>query len=245
MALLDRYEGLPAEDVKAALRSLLVVTTSPAFGAVSKRELELALFEMLRELGIIDRKASLFSLMTELRVTRAKATQLLFDIEVRSRGDDADGLDDEIRTALAETKFAKDGDLFVLEIENPLVQAHLRNRLRDLGHVSDASFNSAIVRMSIDAATDLMVGLIPVDQRGAVKNALVAAGAPDGSVKGVLRGALKTLGKKFAGEAGDQLAEGAVEKAEEFLQPLFTVAGRGITDVWTELWDRPAGNPRA
>lgn len=242
MALLDKYDRLSADDVKAALRPLLAVATSPAFGAVSKRELELALFETFRELGIIERKASLFSLMTELRVTRAKASQLLFDIEVRSRGDDVAGLDGEVRLALAETKFAKDGDLFVLEIENPLVQAHLRNRLRELGHVSDASFNSAIVRMSIDAATDLMVELIPADRRGTVKEALVAAGAPDGSVKGVLKGALKTLGKKFAGQAGDQLAEGVVDRAEEFLQPLFAVAGRGITDVWTGLWDRAAAN---
>ncbi|WP_269218868.1 hypothetical protein [Brevundimonas vesicularis] len=242
MALLEKYDALPAEDIKAALRPLLMVATSPAFGAVSKRELELAVFEMFRELGVIERKASLFSLMTELRVTRAKASQLLFDIEVRSRGSDTDALDEEIRLALAETKFLKDGDLFVLEIENPLVQAHLRNRLRELGHVSDTSFNSAIVRMSLDAATDLTVELIPADRREAVKNALVAAGAPDGSVKGVLKGALKTLGKKFAGEAGDQLAEGAVDKAEAFVLPLFAMAGRGVTDVWTGLWNRPAAD---
>lgn len=240
MALLNRYDQLAPEKVKAALRSLLSVATTPAFGAVSKRELELALFELLRELGVIERKASLFSLMTELRVTRTKASQLLFDIEVRSRGDDADGLDDEVRLALAETKFAKDGDLFVLEIENPLVQAHLRNRLRELGHVSDASFNSAIVRMSSDAAADLIIELIPPDERAAVKNALIAAGAPDGSVSGVLKGAVKTLAKKLAGEAGDQFAEGVVDKAEGFLKPVFAVGGKGITDVWTGLWERSA-----
>ena len=239
MALLDKYDALPSDRVKSALRPLLEVATSPAFGAVSKRELELALFEMLRELGVIERKASLFSLMTELRVTRAKASQLLFDIEVRSRGHDADGLDEEIRLAFTETKFLKDGDLFVLEIENPLVQAHLRNRLRELGHVSDASFNSALVRMSLDAATDIMIDLIEADRRAAVKQALVAAGAPDSSIKGVLKGALKSLGKKFAGEAGDQLAEGVVDSAEDFLKPLFTAAEEGITDVWKRLLHKP------
>lgn len=244
MSLLDRYDEAPPEQVKTALRSLLAVATTPAFGAVSKRELELALFEMLRDIGVIEQKASLFSLMTDLRVTRAKASQLLFDFEVRARGSDSAGLDDEVRLALAQTKFAKDGDLFVLEIENPLVQAHLRNRLRELGHVSDASFNSAIVRMSSDAAADLIVELIPPDSRTAVKNALVAAGAPDGSVSGVLKGAVKTLAKKIAGEAGDAIAGEVVDKAGEFLKPVFDAATGGVTEAWNGLWQRPAPPPK-
>lgn len=243
MSLIDRYDDLPDADVKAALRQLLQVATSPAFGAVSKRELELALFEMLRELGLIEKRASLFSLMTELRVTRAKASQLLFDIEVRSRGGDATGLDEEVRSALKATKFAKDGDLFVLEIENPLVQAHLRNRLRELGHVSDASFNSAIVRMSLEAATDLILDLVSADDRAAIKRALVAAGAEDGSVRGVIKGALKTLGSKIIGEAAGQIAEGVVDKAEGFLTPVFEGAQERITEVWTTVLRRPG--PRA
>ena len=42
--------------------------------------------------------------------------------------------------------------------------------------------------------------------------------------------------------ANDQLAEGAVDKAEAFVLPLFAMAGRGVTDVWTGLWNRPAAD---
>jgi hypothetical protein len=235
MGLLDRYDELPAEDVKRALRPFLETITTPAFGAISKRETDLAAFEMLRTLGLVDRKASLFSLMTQLRITRAKASQILFDIEVRARGGDAGALDEEVREALKATRFAKDGDFFVLEIENPLLQAHLRNRLRELGHISDTSFNSAIVRMPLDAVTDLMIALIPVDGRELVRRALVAAGAPDRSIKGVLKGALKALGSKILGDAADQMAEGVVETASEFLGPIFEGAREGITNGWRDI----------
>lgn len=239
MPLIDRYDDLPDAEVKAALRQLLLVATSPAFGAVSKRELELALFEMLRELGLIGKKASLFSLMTELRVTRAKASQLLFDIEVRGRGDNPDALDDEVRDALKATRFAKDGEFFVLEIENPLVLAHLRDRLRGLGHVSDTSFNAAIVRMPLDAVTDLIVSLIPEDSRAGVRQALIRAGAPDNSIKGVLTNALKTLGAKVVGDAADGLAQGVVNQASAFLGPIFTGAQAAITENWSAVLRQP------
>lgn len=243
MTLLQRYEELPAEEVKEALRPFLQTVTTPAFAAVSKRETDLALFEMLRRLGLIDQRASLFSLMTQLRITRAKASQILFDIEVRARGIDGDGLDDEVREALKKTRFAKDGDFFVLEVENPLIQAHLRNRLRELGHISDTSFNSAIVRMPLDAATDLMIALIPEGSREATRQALVAAGAPDRSVKGVLTSALKTLGGKILGEAADGIAEDVVDQASNFLGPIFEGAHQQVAEVWREVFLRPDPRP--
>jgi len=114
-----------AED--SVLREQLVVflkdIMQPAFGALPKREVELKVFELLRGIGAVDEKASIYSLMTDLRITRAKATQMLFDLEVRSHGGDEARLDDEIREALRQTKFAKDGDYFVMEIESPLALA--------------------------------------------------------------------------------------------------------------------------
>jgi len=235
MGLLGRYDELPAEDVKRALRPFLEIITTPAFGAISKRETDLAAFELLRTLELVDRKASLFSLMTQLRITRAKASQILFDIEVRAHGGNAEVLNEGVREALKATRFAKDGDFFVLEIENPLLQAHLRNRLRELGHISDTSFNSAIVRMPLDAVTDLMIALIPEDNRETVRRALVAAGAPDRTIKGVLKSALKTLGTKILGDAADLVADGAVENAAGFLGPIFEGVRDGITNSWRDI----------
>lgn len=232
MSIEDKLEALDAEQAKAALTAFVATFTSPAFGALPKREIELELFEMLRSLGVIDRKATLYGLMTDLRVTRAKASQLLFDAEVRKHGSNTEHLDKEVKDALCAARFAKDGDLFILEIENPLTQAHLRHRLKALGHVTDTSFNSAIVKMPIDAVKDLLVELIPEQDRPAVRQALIAAGLPDDSLPGILKSALKSLGGKVLGEAGDQIATWAVEAAPGLIGSVVNASTQAITEQW-------------
>lgn len=219
--------------IREHLIAFLTAFTQPAFGALPKREVELKVFELLRGIEAVDEKASIYSLMTDLRITRAEATQMLFDLEVRSHGGDAAKLDNAIREALRHTKFAKDGDYFVLEIESPLVLAHLRQRIREAGHVSDTSFNTSIVRAPVGAVADLISKLVPKNQHGSIKQALVAAGAKDDSFKGVLVEAFKSLGSKALGGAGDRVIEFAADK---FLDPILSVACDAISEQWKSVF---------
>ena len=219
--------------IREHLIAFLTAFTQPAFGALTKREVELKVFELLRGIGAVDEKASIYSLMTDLRITRAKATQMLFDLEVRSHGGDAAKLDDAIREALRHTKFAKDGDYFVLEIERPLALAHLRQRIREAGHVSDTSFNVSIVRAPVSAIADLISKLVPKDQHSNIKQALVAAGAKDDSFKGVLVQAFKGLGSKALGGVGDRVIEFA---ADRFLDPILSAACGAISEQWKSVF---------
>ena len=70
----------------------------------------------------------------------------------------------------------------------------------------------------------------------AIKSALVDAGAPDNSVKAVVKGALKTLGSKVIGEAADQVAEGIVDRSADFLGPLVNAGIEQIRDRWSALY---------
>jgi hypothetical protein len=221
------------EVAKEQLTKFLSAMINPAFGALPKREIEISVFEMMRDLGLIAKEAPLYRLMTDLKVTRSKANQLLFDLEVRKHGGDQGELDDAVKQALLSTRFAKDGDYFVLEIENPLVLAHLRQKIRELHHISDTSFNSALVRMSADAFTDLMLEMIEKKDHEKVKAALVKAGAPEeASVKSVLKSAVKQLAIKALGSAGDAL----VEEAGEYLGPILSGATKAITDQWKAIF---------
>lgn len=226
----ERLSDLSKEALVEALSKFLSDFCTPAFGSMPKREIELAVFELLQGLSVVENKASLYELMTQLRITRAKAAQLLFDIEVRRLGSD------ELRSLLAEAlvspRFAKDGEYYVLEIENPLVHAYLKERLRKLNHVSDTSFNSALIRMPVDAVSDLIADHLMEEQREAVRIALVAAGAPDTSWRGVLRSALKKLGAKFIGKASDEL----VDDASEFLKPILNGASESIEPIWSSVF---------
>ena len=70
----------------------------------------------------------------------------------------------------------------------------------------------------------------------AAEAALVDAGAPDNSVKAVVKGALKTLGSKVIGEAADQVAEGIVDRSADFLGPLVNAGIEQIRDRWSALY---------
>lgn len=224
------------EELRAEVEHFLKDFMTPAFGSLPKREIELRVFDLMRNLGILQTEATIYSLMTDLMVTRTKASQLIFDLEIRRYGSDRHRLDELIKNALINTKFAKDGDYFVMEIENPLTLAHLRQRIREIGHFSDTSFNSALVRAPLDTVTDLMLNIIPDAQHEAVKRALIDAGAPDRGVKAVIKGALKTLGSKIIGEAADQVAEGLVDNSANFLEPLVNAGIGQIRERWQGIF---------
>lgn len=157
MEITNALENAGEEKLKYELESFIQDFMTPAFGSLPKREIELRVFDLMRNLAVLETEATIYSLMTDLKITRAKASQLLFDLEIRHHGSDRERLDGLLKEAMINTKFAKDGEYFVMEVENPLTSAHLRQRIRDIGHFSDTSFNSALVRAPLEAVTDLML----------------------------------------------------------------------------------------
>ena len=157
---------------------------------------------------------------------------------MRQKGQDKEQLDKDVIEAVSKTNFAKDGNYFVVEIESPLVLAHLKNTLRTLGHISDSSFNASIVRMPLDAATDLIKSFIPENNQEDIKNALIAAGAPDGSIKGVLKSSFKKLGKKVIGDAVD----GVADNISDFMSPIIAGVSENVTELWNGVFDDDENN---
>lgn len=242
----ERLKGLSQKTAKDRLIDVLTRYCDPAFGSLPKREIDLLMFELLRDLGAVPKSASLFDLMKDLRITRTKARDLLYDIDVRRADRSPDKLDSEVQILLGSAQFSRDGGYFVIEIEDPLLQAHLRERVRKLRHVSDTSFNSSLVRLSLDAVSDLTLELLTKDERKQVFAALVAAGATDKTLKGALKGAFGKLAGKIAGKAGDELASEIVDQIGKYLGPVFTAAGDEIRTVWPSIFGKKdkVGNTR-
>ncbi|MDP3270110.1 MAG: hypothetical protein Q8M40_13815 [Legionella sp.] len=97
-----------SQDTKGALIKFLSQITDPAFGIHNKSELEYLIFELLKNTGIFDDNTSLYSLMTELGITQTKASQLIYNYDVRL--EDNKILDEKIIEALLNADFAKDGN---------------------------------------------------------------------------------------------------------------------------------------
>lgn len=216
-------DALTPEQARDALKRLLSAAVTPAFGALSKREIDIALFGALCDVGAVAPDASLHEISTSLRITRSRASNLVFDRDMR-RAQDQAGLDALVRTALSSAKFAKDGNYVALEVENPIVREHLKHHLRRLGHLSDASFNSAIVRMTLEGAADVATALLPDDLADDVDAALQDAGFEGRSLSDRIRSGLGKAGAKI----GDKAADAGIGAAGAYLAPIAVGAAQAL-----------------
>lgn len=200
--------------VRAVLAQLLNQYLNPAFGALPKHEVELLLLNSLVQLGAISAEPQVYELVASLRVTRAKARGLLYSHELRQSS--AADLDQKVKNLLKRPLLQKDAELFVLEVENPLVADHLRAKLQSLGYLSDGSFSPSLIKLSLEAICALIESLLTPEEVRQVQATLIAAGAPGGSFKGVLKATLKKLAGKIAADSGEAL----MDKAAELLTPI-------------------------
>lgn len=222
------------ERTKAALDEFLTRFLSPAFGALPKPEVELLVLRLLTQVGAIDERPSVYELVSKLRITRAKARRLIYDQDLRSRT--LADLDSDVRRLLRKPIIQKRGDSFLLEIENPLLADHLRALLQRLGHVTDGSFSPSLVTLTLDAMVALIEEQLSETERTTTLKALVKAGAPEKSLKGVLKSALKKLGEKIADDAGEAVADEVLS----YLGPLMDSSKAAITSAFTSVFSKSA-----
>jgi hypothetical protein len=189
---------------EAALIGICRGALTPALGAVTKRELELLIFDALIQVGFLPEPPTVYEVMQKLRVTRGRARALLFDRDVRRHGNGE--LDELAREALQRPLLQGQGYAVVLDIENPLLADHIRETLRQLGHATDGSFSPSIVKLNDAAAGALVEHYVPTAQREKVLNALHKAGVKDKSIKGAVKAMLRKGAAKLAGETGEAIA---------------------------------------
>lgn len=218
------------KEAKAALSYLLQHYMTPAFGALPKGEVELIVLNVLEQLKAIDSEPEQYELVSKLKVTRAKARRLMYDRELRSSSDQQ--LDDKVKALLKRPLIQKNGDLFVLEVENPLVSDHLRAKVQKLGYVSDGSFSPSLIKLGLDAIAALIESYLSDEEKDKVKKALIAAGAPDTSFKGVIKATLKKVSAKIAADTGEAL----MDSASEYISPILDGGVKLVTKQATKLF---------
>ena len=222
--------ALPEAKAKAVLAQLLERYLTPAFAALPKNEVELLVLDALEQVGAISADPQLYELVSKLKVTRPKARRLIYDRELR-HSSSAD-LDAKVKALLKRPLLQKQGELFVLEVENPLVSDHLRDKVQQLGYVSDGSFSPSLIKLGLEAITALIADLLRADEQEQVRLALIAAGAPDGSFRGVLKATLKKVASKVAADSGEAL----MDKAAGYLAPIVDASIAALGEKAAELF---------
>lgn len=222
--------ALPEAKAKAVLAQLLERYLTPAFAALPKNEVELLVLDALEQVGAISADPQLYELVSKLKVTRPKARRLIYDRELRHSS--STDLDAKVKALLKRPLLQKQGELFVLEVENPLVSDHLRAKVQQLGYVSDGSFSPSLIKLGLEAITALIAALLSAGEQEQVRLALVAAGAPDGSLKGVLKATLKKVASKVAADSGEAL----MDKAAGYLAPIVDASIAALGEKAAELF---------
>lgn len=204
MTFRTKLETLSAIQGHDAFVELILAYSNPAFGAMSKREFDILLFMKLQELGVIPQEPEIYELVRDLKITRSKARNLLYEAKLRTSTDAK--LEEELKALLKRPVFMKEGDKIALEIGNPFLTDHLRNQLKKLGHISDGSFSPELIKLSTDAYLALFTHCLPEAGINTATKILVALKlTEDTSAKGVLKAVVKKIGSQVADDAGRQL----------------------------------------
>lgn len=224
--------GAASESVlKEALVELLQAHAMPVFGAAKTVEHEIAAIRALQRLGLISSSPDEFELVFGLRVTKAKARSLIYQMALRDSANSV-GSDQSLRDLISRALVAMDGDKVLIEVSQPLLMDALRQRIRALGYVSDGSYSGSIARIQIPAMAALVKGLIPEAERNEVLAQLKRQGMPGDDLQSVLTGLLRKMGMKLAGHVGDEI----MGRASDYLCTLVSENSASALKKLRTIW---------
>ena len=214
-------------DCRELLEEFLNKYTNPAFGTLTKKEIDLLVFEMLEKVDVINEK-DMYENQLKLKITSTKIRSMFYELELRRRNKDS--LDSEMKEIIKKPVILKSGEIFKLQIDNPLLIDHIRAKLKELGYVSDGSFSRDIVTLSDEGYFALINSLIDEADKNKYEKLLIAEGAMDKSWIGFLKAATKNMAINYAGEKAteileellaESITEKNIKKLKNFLPQLF------------------------
>jgi hypothetical protein len=178
--------------------------------------------------------------MSQLKITRAKARNLLFEVDMREATESEANLDRRAKDALSNPRgFVRDGGYLVFGVENPVVQAHVKEQVNKLGHITDASFDTALIRIKPDALPVLIEALMSEDEKAQFNEAMIDAGlSKDKSLQSALSGSLKFMSTKYLGEDVTDIAAGYLDDLAKLMMPPAQKAKGAITDLLQQAFKK-------
>jgi len=197
-----------SEDALAAKfgRGFINVYAASAFGTLPKTEIDLQVFSLLVELGVIEINRSSYRIARALNITPAKARALLFQYQLRNVSEDE--TDREIMLAITTARYWKDGDKLSFGVSSPLVKAALAAKMEEKGVFADISLSGNILRVDPGRFGAVLASLMSDSQAKRVVQLLKDKKLVDDKT---LRAALEKKGNDLA----SKFIEKAIEKGAE------------------------------
>lgn len=191
----DKYD-LSNANFKDLITEFFEFYTTPAFGARSKSEIDLKVFELLRDCGYID--DDYYSVSRKLKITPTRAKNLILNAKLRAESQpNTEKMYNKFLGEIKELGYktdSKNNSIIIFSLPDMLLREYLKFKLRSVGKIWDSSFNSELVRVSVDdfldivSDADLKRKIKRQDVRNKIKDAIIGhlKANPIGVLKDVL-----------------------------------------------------------
>ena len=191
----DKYD-LSNANFKDLITEFFEFYTTPAFGARSKSEIDLKVFELLRDCGYID--DDYYSVSRKLKITPTRAKNLILNAKLRAESQpNTEKMYNKFLGKIKELGYktdSKNNSIIIFSLPDMLLREYLKFKLRSVGKIWDSSFNSELVRVSVDdfldivSDADLKRKIKRQDVRNKIKDAIIGhlKANPIGVLKDVL-----------------------------------------------------------
>lgn len=191
----DKYD-LSNANFKDLITEFFEFYTTPAFGARSKSEIDLKVFELLGKCGYID--DDYYNVSRKLKITPTRAKNLILNAKLRAESQlNTEEMYNHFLEKIKELGYKTDSrnnSIIIFSLPDMLLREYLKFKLRTVGKIWDSSFNSELVRVSVDdfldivSDADLKRKIKRQDARNKIKDAIVGhlKANPIGVLKDVL-----------------------------------------------------------
>lgn len=133
-----------------------------AFGALPKSEIDLLVFRLLMDTGVLTRNHSLYDIARCLNVTPAKARNLLFQHQLRTMT--ASAIEQDVLDTILKAKFGVDGGRIGFGVESPLVRAAVVAKAKANDVFPDVSLTGETLFIPMNQIGDFIAAFLPADK---------------------------------------------------------------------------------
>lgn len=134
------------------------------FGSMTKNELEVLIFHLLKKYGDIKEKSN-FQLARELHISEAKIKRMAYEAELSYGYEDKAILQARFLELLGRAKIQKDNGTLRFVVEDKFLRSIIYEDLKQMGYFLDTSFNSEIVSIQKDALIALLGSYYSEEQK--------------------------------------------------------------------------------
>lgn len=216
----------PINDQQNLLIGFLNAYCKPSFGSMSKRDIDISVFMLMQDLGIIKENPQIYDVVSLLHITSSKARSLIYESSLRRNSQGT--LDQALFELLKNPTFLATSDnMIAIEIDDPLLIDHLKQKLRELKFITDGSFNKGIVKMTINAYATLFDVFLSDEDRerlfpamGAIQYGEYLEIKPEDDASARSKKVVVWICKKAARIAASELAERWVPQVLEHMRDI-------------------------